>query len=304
MPKKLLFIINPHSGRGAIKHSFVDIADTFTRAGYAVEVYTTQRQFDATETAYRRGGDYDVVVCSGGDGTVNEVVSGLALLDDAPPLGLIPAGTTNDFCHTLGIPTDPKLAAQLVVDGPRRRCDTGLFEGRRFVYAAAFGLFTDVTYETPQDLKKRLGSLAYGLSAVKSLTKYEPHYIRLEHDTGVIEDEFMLGMISNTVSIAGFRKVFDSVAHLDDGLLEVTLVKMPIDLPELQKTIGVLTALDHVDDSLEFITMVSTSRARLTSAAPIGWTLDGEDGGLHTVCNIEVSPKSLHIICGDTAAVG
>ena len=202
--KKMLFIVNPRSGKGQIKNNLLEILDIFNKAGYEPTMHITQSVLDAKETVKAKAADYDVVVCSGGDGTLNETVSGLMEEGIEIPLGYIPAGSTNDFASSLRIPRNMKKAAQLITEGRLFQCDVGTFNERYFNYVAAFGAFTEVSYATPQQMKNVLGHQAYILEAMKKLMSIKPATMILEHDGGRIEGEFLYGMISNSTSVGGF----------------------------------------------------------------------------------------------------
>ena len=304
MKRRLLLIINARSGTASIKNRLLDIIELFVIWEYDVTVHTTLRKGDAADHIRNRAADFDLIVCCGGDGTVNEAFSALSSMKNPPPLGLIPSGTTNDFAHSLSIPTNPIDAAQVICSGKPFICDCGRFGDQIFTYAAAFGLFTNITYETPQESKNILGRAAYVLEAIKNLPSYSPYRLRLDCEQGSFEGDYILGMVSNTVSIGGFRNFFQTVAELDDGLLEVTLVKMPRTLADYQKVINVLLGIDRVESStLDFLTFVTTKKARITSEELISWTLDGEEGGIHNDIDIEVIPSAVPVIISKEAVI-
>ena len=169
MEKKLVFIFNPKAGKGKIKTSLMDIVDIFNKGGYEVIIRATQAPKDAYEQVKKYADKVDLIVCSGGDGTLDEVVTGITEVGSKVPVGYIPAGSTNDFANSLGIPKNMKAAAETVVDGRLFACDIGAFNDDTFVYIAAFGLFTDVSYETKQEYKNVLGHMAYILEGMKRL---------------------------------------------------------------------------------------------------------------------------------------
>ena len=150
-------------------------------------------------------GNYDLVVCSGGDGTLDEVVTGMMQCKAKVPLGYIPAGSTNDFASSLGIPKDMEKAAEAAVTGKPFPCDVGLFNGDYFVYVAAFGLFTEVSYKTSQEWKNVLGHAAYILEGAKCLHDIPSFMMQVEYNNMRIQDEFIYGMITNSTSVGGFK---------------------------------------------------------------------------------------------------
>ena len=155
--KKMLFIFNPFSGKAQIKSKLFEIIDVFVKGGYEVIVHPTQAVGDGFEKTKELAPQVDLVVCSGGDGTLDEVVSGLMEVDQRVPIGYIPAGSTNDFANSLSISKDMVQAAKDIIEGNLYSCDVGAFNNDSFVYIAAFGLFTDVSYETDQHMKNILG---------------------------------------------------------------------------------------------------------------------------------------------------
>ena len=202
--KRLLFIINPCSGKGRIRNKLLSVLDIFAKRGYRVETYVTQEALDARRKAITRGRSADLIVCSGGDGTLNEVVSGMMELKRLPVLGYIPAGSTNDYAASLGLPRRIENAARLAAEGKASPVDVGKFgDDRYFVYIAAFGAFTEVSYLTPQDKKNLLGHQAYMLEAVKSLMDIRGRQMKITWEEGELEGEFLFGMVTNTTSACG-----------------------------------------------------------------------------------------------------
>ncbi len=297
--KKLLMIVNPGAGRGGIGNSLFSIINQFTENGYRVEVHPTQNEGDATEFVGEHGECFDFIVCCGGDGTVNEVIAGMHRLKSPPPLGIIPSGTTNDFSHTIGMPKRPLSAAKAICDGDSSPCDIGLLNGRPFVYVAAFGLFTALTYSTPQQNKQIFGLAAYVAEGLKDLHKLSPVNIKLQHDNGVIEGEYLICMITNTVSVAGFRRMFENVASLNDGKFEVTLISRPNNVNDIQKIINILLSLESlesVDNDVDCVTVFSTSHISVTSQEEIVWTVDGQNAGSIKTAEIEVIKHAIGIV--------
>ena len=179
---KLLFVFNPKSGKGLIKDHLVNIVDIMVKADYEVTIYTTQSQGDAVRKVKEDAHKYDLVVCSGGDGTLDEVVTGMEQSDVNVPIGYIPAGSTNDFANSLGIPKEMEKAAEVAVSGTPFPCDVGAFNGDTSVYVAAFGLFTEVSYQTSQQMKNILGHVAYLLEGVKRVFDIKTFKMKVEHD--------------------------------------------------------------------------------------------------------------------------
>lgn len=289
---KLLFVYNPHSGVGKIKSQLSDILEIMVRAGYEVSVHPTQAVLDATKVTAERASDYDLVVCCGGDGTLDETVTGLMESGAGVPLGYIPAGSTNDFAASLNLPKNMKKAAQIAVDGDDFKCDVGCFGEKHFIYIAAFGLFTDVSYQTKQELKNVLGHVAYILEGAKRIGSHPSYRMRVEYNGGVIEDEFIYGMVTNSLSVGGFKGMTGDDVALNDGLFEVMLIRTPRNAAELNEIIAVLTKLKTESD---MIYTFKTDELYISPYQAIPWTLDGEFGGEQTQIHLKNLRQALAI---------
>ena len=231
--KKMLFIYNPHAGKAGIRSNLLDMIDIFTKAGFLVTACPTQKQGDAIAIVKEQTKYFDLLVCSGGDGTLDEVVTGMMRLENRIPIGYVPAGTTNDFARSLGIPTNMLNAANIIADQHTFSCDIGSFNDDTFVYIAAFGLFTDVSYATRQSMKNIIGHMAYILEGAKRINSIPSVHLKYSHDGLYKEDDFMFGMITNSSSVGGFRKITGKNVLFNDGLFEVTLIKKPTNMIEL-----------------------------------------------------------------------
>ena len=291
--KKLLFIYNPNAGKGLLKPKLSDILDIFVKAGYEVTEYPTQKYRDGYRKVARFEGDYDLLVCSGGDGTLDEVVTGMMQREDRIPIGYIPTGTTNDFANSLHIPKDLLKAADVAVNGEPFACDVGRFNKDIFVYIAAFGLFTDVSYQTKQEIKNVLGHLAYVLEGTKRLFGIPSYHIKVTHDGEVIEDEFVFGMVTNSKSVGGFRNMIGKNVVFDDGEFEATLIKFPKNPLELNDII--LSIATGQQDS-KYMYSFKAKEVFFESLEEIPWTLDGEFGGEHDYVHIKNERQSLEIM--------
>ena len=293
--KRMLFIYNPNAGKGSLKAKLSDVLDIMVKAGYEVVVYPTQSYKDAYRKVVHMEKDYDMVVCSGGDGTLDEVVTGMMKRDkdERIPIGYIPTGTTNDFANSLHISRDIMEAADTAVHGKPFPCDVGRFNKDVFVYVAAFGLFTDVPYQTDQKLKNALGHAAYVLEGAKRLSNIPSYYIKIEADGREIEDEFMIGMITNSRSVAGFRSIMGKDVKFDDGEFEVMLIKKPKSLIGLQE---IITALLIENFDTKHMYTFKAKEIKLKSKEEIPWTLDGEFGGQHEEVHIINKKQALEIM--------
>lgn len=297
--KRLLFIYNPHAGKELLKPKLSDVIDIFVKAGYEVVVYPTQAYRDAYKKVRKyKTEDFDLVVCSGGDGTLDEVVTGMMKRDPdkRAPIGYIPTGTTNDFASSLHIPRKLLEAADNAVNGTVFACDVGKFNKGIFVYVAAFGLFTDVSYETKQSMKNALGHLAYILEGAKRLFNITSYKIKVTHDGETIEDEFIYGMVTNSRSVGGVRNMIGDEVGFNDGLFEVTLIKTPKNPIELQE---IITALMTKQMDSPFMYTFKSGHVTFESIEEIPWTLDGEYGGEHDEVVIENLNKQLKIMVPD-----
>lgn len=293
MQKTLLFLVNPKAGRAEIKNNLLEVIDQFVKHDWKVVVRTTQYSGELIEIIKGEAGQYDLVVCSGGDGTLNEAVGGLLQSGSRPYLGYIPAGTTNDFAVSLGIPRNALQAAETIVSGQPFSCDVGLFNDRHFVYVAAFGAFTEVSYSTPQQFKNALGRAAYILEGIKHLAEIKSYQLTVEHNGETISGEFIFGMLSNSISVGGFKMNSKAHVSMNDGLLEVLFVKKPRNPMELQGAIAALLLNDFNNPCLYAF---HTSELRIFAAEEIPWTLDGEFGGELQNVHIEVLHKAYEIM--------
>ena len=296
--KKLIFVYNPRAGKEMLKPRLSDVLDIFVKAGYEVTVHPTQAYRDAYyQIKEYEVGKYDLIACSGGDGTIDEVATGMMkrreMGKDVVPVGYIPAGTTNDFAKSLHIPRKPLAAADNAVKGVPFPCDIGKFNDSVFVYIAAFGIFTDVSYETDQAVKNVLGHMAYILEGAKRIFNIPSYKIKVEHDGEVIEDEFIFGMVTNSRSVGGFSNMVGKNIVFDDGLFEVTLIKTPKNPIALQEIIAALL-IEQVDTKHMYT--FKTKKITFDSVEEIPWTLDGEFGGEQDYVEIENVQKAMEIM--------
>ena len=290
MYKKMMLVINPRAGKMQSRNNLFNLINLFYQNGYEVTVYPTQKRSDATRIVMENAHRYDIVTCCGGDGTLNEVISGLMHLPDRPPLGYIPSGTTNDLATSLELNNGMMRAAQAIISGARYFYDIGSFNDRFFTYIAAFGAFTEVSYSTPQQTKNSLGHLAYILEGIRRLPEIRSYRLKIEYDTGVVEDDFVFGAVTNSTSMGGVLKLSPNEVSLNDGLFEIVLIRNPKNLLQLQRIVSGLL-MQKYDDKDVFL--LHSSKIRVTSLNEIPWTLDGEDGGLHMEVDIENNNKAI-----------
>lgn len=303
MSKRMLFIYNPNAGKGRIKSKLSGVLELFSKAGYELIVYPTKQKNDAKEIVakYAAEQSIDLVACSGGDGMLNEVISGMMKIkqryqEEFPmvPVGYIPSGTTNDFGYSLCIPKDMMAAAKLVVDGNALVCDVGSLNDRFFAYTAAFGLFSDVSYDTPQTFKNQLGRLAYILSGATRLHDIKTYHLKVETEDEIQEDDFIVGMVSNSNSVGGFRGITGKKVRLDDGIFELILIRRPKNIVEISTIVNDLLRSDL---SGKYIYYKKISRVKLTSDTELSWSLDGEFGGMTNIANIVIHKQQIPYLC-------
>ena len=276
MEKKLLFIVNPRAGRTKSRAPLYEALLVYAEAGYLISIAQTAAPGDATRIAQERSADFDLVVCHGGDGTLNETLNGLMRLPAAhrPPLGYLPGGSTNDFAASLGIPLSPPAAARSSMRRQPRVLDVGRFNDRFFAYVASFGAFTRTAYTVPQDVKNAFGHAAYFLAGVKDLETLRPYPMKLKADGERLDGEYLFGAVSNSTSIAGMMKLPERDVSLNDGRFELLLVPVPRTAAALQATIYALLAQDYENSDGLIFRHVENVVAE--SAENIPWTLDGE----------------------------
>lgn len=272
-----------------------DIVDCFVKHGYQVEVYPTQQRLDAKEKVIHFAYQYDMIVCSGGDGTLNEVISGLMELPERPVLGYIPAGSTNDFAQGIRLPKSMIEAASVAVNGMQISVDIGGFGKKKFVYIAAFGAFTDVSYMTPQEMKNILGHPAYIIEAVTKLTSLRTYHMSVSYENGNVEGEFLYGMVTNSISVGGFKGITGKNVVIDDGMFEVMLIKQPKSPLDLQLILGALLGMDIKTDS---VISFKASKIIFDADEKVPWVLDGEYGGSPKRVKVVNYNKAIKIMSG------
>lgn len=292
---RLLFVYNPNAGRGIVKNYLSAIIEIFCKAGYEVTVYATAKSGDAACIVENCGSKFDRIACCGGDGTLNEVTDGLMKLEHKPPCGYIPAGTVNDFAHSFNLPNKMVEAAKVVVEGKPFLYDIGSLNGDYFDYIAAFGAFTEVSYETSQSSKNILGKLAYFFEGVKRLPSIRKYKVRIQVGDEIVEDEIIYGMITNSFTVGGFLSLFDESVELNDGKFEALFIKTPKNVIELQ---SIVNALLGNDTTCKYFYYYNVSDISISSDEAISWTVDGEFGGTYCEVNIKNHYRALSFIRG------
>ena len=271
--KKLLFLFNPRAGRSKSRGPLFDAVSLLSGAGYLISIHETTSPEDAERTAVQLGEEYDLVVAVGGDGTLNETISGLMQLKRPPLLGYLPQGSTNDFAASLCISTDPVTAARAMVRGKPQVLDIGRWNERYFAYVASFGAFTKSSYSAPQAAKNALGHFAYILEGLRDLNTLRPYRVRLTADGEVLDGEYLFGAVCNSTSIGGLMKLDPERVVLDDGKFEMLLIPSPTTPAGLQNLIFALLNQQYDSEGLVFR---HVSGMHLETEEDLPWSLDGE----------------------------
>lgn len=293
--KKLFLVVNPNAGTRQARRLLPEMISALTAGGYLVTVYVTDKRGDAAVFAREHGGSADLVVACGGDGTLNEVVSGLLSGGHTTPVGYIPAGSTNDFGASIGLSSDLLAACETVCSGTPRTLDMGRFgDDRYFCYTASFGAFTSVSWSTPQNMKNLLGHTAYVLQGISSLADIRPIHMRITADGTVYEDDYIFGAVCNSTSLGGVLKLEDSQVDMNDGRFEILLIPFPPNLGILGQVIGALTSRNYEDPSLVFI---RASSLTFEGAPELEWTLDGEEASAVNPLTIRNIHNAVQLIC-------
>ena len=285
--KKLLFIMNPFAGQKKANKVLPEILMLFTNAGYEINISMTTGPGAATRLAAERGGNADLVVCCGGDGTLNETIAGLLMAGLNVPVGYIPSGTTNDFASSLKLSHNPIQAAKDIIEGQPVPYDIGKFGDRYFCYVASFGAFTKSSYAVPQTVKNALGHTAYVLGGISELSQIRNEYVRMEIDGEVVEDGFLFGAICNSTSVGGILTLPPNRVDMGDGIFEVMLIRAPRNLNEITDC---LLAVQTQEFNCGMITFRPAKTVKITADPFMAWTLDGEKADGYR----EITVENLH----------
>jgi len=271
--KSLLFILNPQAGQRRANRFMPDMIRLFIEAGYRCEPYITGSAGEATQVIARCPRKYDLVVCAGGDGTLNETISGMMAAGMNCPVGYIPCGTTNDYASSIGLSADVMQATRDILKGRAQTVDVGLFNGRCFVYTATCGAFAKASYTTPQAAKNVLGHAAYVLEGMRDLTAIKPMHMRVRADELMLEDDFIFCSVTNSTSVGGIIQLDTQLVALNDGRFEVTMVRNPQNPAQLSSILVGVTTQSVPNDMIHFF---SARRISIECSEPVEWTLDGE----------------------------
>lgn len=291
--KSLLFIVNPVSGKKMILKEMGAVLSVFNKNDYLPTVYYTQKRGDATDFVEQYGKDYDIVCCAGGDGTLNEVVTGIMCSGSNNSVAYIPCGSTNDFALSRGLSANPVQQAERIVQKDAiKEYDIGQFANQYFTYAAAFGAFSHVSYATDQNLKNIFGHTAYLLSGIKDLSNIKPVHAIVCSNGRRLEDDFLFGAVSNSTSVGGTVSLPGELVDTADGKFEVILIKMPKSILDLNDI--VMSLISQKYDS-QHITFFQTDSLTVETSVPYAWTLDGEASEESKKVQINVIGKALRL---------
>jgi diacylglycerol kinase (ATP) len=291
--KNMMLIVNPMSGRGRSSAALGDLISIFGTADYAVTVFMTTPERGADYYARNHSDKFEIIVCIGGDGTLSNLANGLMLVPSPPPVGFIPMGTANDVARTLCLPSDINKAAEIILTGTPKAIDVGSYNENYFMYIAAFGAFTEVSYTTPQKTKRALGHLAYILEGLSSMPNIRPVHAAVEYDLGFFKDEFIFGAVTNSTSVAGLLKLDSQDVSLSDGLFELILIRPP---ESIRETGDIITDILTQKFQHKKVLFMHSREIKFEFDDETAWTRDGEDGGSHKSISVVNHKKALRII--------
>lgn len=291
--KHVLLIVNPTAGTKKAGKYLSEIISVFNRADYDTHVYVTACQGDATNAVKRLAGNADLIVCCGGDGTLNETVTGIIEAGLQTPVGYIPAGSTNDFANSLHLSNDVVEAAKQIVNGTAQPYDVGKFTDRYFTYVASFGVFTKTSYTTPQNIKNALGHVAYILEGMQEFSKIRKEHVRIELNGEVLEDDYLFGAVCNSTSVGGVLTLSPDLVDMSDGKFEILLVRAPKDIQELHECVVALRSQKY---DCGMITFRSASFVKISSDPGMSWSLDGEKADGAETIHIENLNRRIKLI--------
>ncbi|MBQ9030853.1 MAG: YegS/Rv2252/BmrU family lipid kinase [Parasporobacterium sp.] len=296
--RNVLFLYNPNSGKGQITNYLDEITKTLSPSCGNLEVYQTRAPLDGMNKVQTDAGRYDLVICAGGDGTLSEVVSGMMQLEKRPPIGFIPAGSTNDTRSGFRLPRNILDAAGVCVDGTPFQADVGRFNDEYFTYVASLGSLSAVSCFTSQEMKRILGHGAYLIEGIKQLIRMESYEMRVETDGQTIEGDFFLGLVTNSMSVGGFEGITGGCVDLQDGLFEVALLRRPHNILEFSREVDQMLIHNKEDREVldDLVVRFKTKKLSFSSKTPVQWVRDGENGGKHKQAQIEVIQKAVTIM--------
>ncbi|MBQ9106541.1 MAG: YegS/Rv2252/BmrU family lipid kinase [Clostridia bacterium] len=292
--ERVLFVVNPYAGKGISVAKAERLINILRSTGWKITLYLTKARHDATCYVSEHGGRFDKIICLGGDGTLNEVITGLIASGHNIPIGYIPAGSANDLGSSIGMPKNNFKAAKKILSGEIHTHDVGLFNGVNFVYIASFGAFTEVSWATPQSVKKVFGHSAYVFNGAKALFNIHPYSVRVTTDNEEFEGRYIYCGASNTFRVGGMYRFSETEANLSDGLMEIMLVKEPAPA-EVGTLLNKLLRHDFDSKYINFIHSRTAVVEPLDGNYPI-WTLDGEKKICNGIANLSCMHKRVRLV--------
>lgn len=295
--KTALFIYNPNSGQKTINDQLSWIIDYLSEKEYLTSVYATQAPRDASKIISKYGENFEEIIVAGGDGTLDEAIAAVSKAKIDPLISYIPTGSTNDFSKSLKIPTDIEKAVKLASRGSQKRIDIGQIDDKYFVYVAAFGSISDVSFNTDQDAKNIFGRSAYiieGLKKALPLSNMTSYKMDVLVDDENINGDFIHFMVTNSVSVGGFEGITGDNVSLSDGVFELTMVRRPQSLADVNKIISGLTNREDND----MLIFRQGSHFEVKTDQKVSWSLDGEYGGTSTFAKIDALKEKVRMRTG------
>jgi diacylglycerol kinase (ATP) len=293
MSKRVLLIVNPKAGKLKTRNRLFALVKQISMRADVCNMVITRRPADATTLVEKNHAKYDIIACLGGDGTLNEVITGIINVESEVSLGFIPAGTTNDFARSHQMVRNIRQAADDIMTGHVHALDVGQFENHYFSYIASFGAFTAVSYKTPQTAKNMLGYIAYLLYSVNHFASLRRHRVTIKiNGESVVEDVIFLA-VTNSTSVAGMLKYPKDKVKTNDGLLELLIIRYPKNISQWVEIVRELSKGNYQHPLIE---MRSVSSLSIESTEALNWCLDGEFGGAYKKANIQCLPKRINFI--------
>ena len=303
--KRVLFVYNPYAGKGKILSHLDDVVRILEEGGFQVALYRTRYPMDGKREVLENVDQFDRIVCSGGDGTLSEMVQAMMELplERRKPIGFIPTGSTNDTGRSYNLPQEIRGSAKVAAEGEEFETDIGCMNGTFFTYVASFGKLSAVSAFTPQEMKRVFGYGAYLGEGIKALVEMESYVMKVEYEDEegkmcAQEGNYYLGMVTNTISVGGFSGITGNTVDLHDGLFEVILLKRPGNLLDFNKQLGNMFLAPDKDRSNEVVSKFKARRLKFISKKEVQWVLDGEDGGKHAETEILINPRAVKIMVG------
>lgn len=293
MSKKVLLIVNPKAGKIKSRNRLFSLVKQISLRADVCNMVMTRRPADATAIVEKNHSKYDIIACLGGDGTLNEVITGIMNVQSDISLGFIPAGTTNDFARSHQMVRNIRQSADDIMTGEVVALDLGQFENSYFTYIASIGAFTAVSYKTPQVAKNALGYGAYLLFSISHFASLRKHRVTIKSNGESVDEDVIFLAITNSTSVAGMLKYPKNEVRTDDGLLEMLIIRYPKNIYQWFEIVIELTKGNYHHPLIE---MRSLSSVTIESPEALNWCLDGEFGGAYKKAAIQCLPKKFNLI--------